>query len=244
MSSSIIHFQTKKSRQPCGRETPCGGQCHGHHAHAATSSCCGGACKNHALPSPASRTGKRQRAAFSVCIACFALLCLAGLFSFSTHAETKAVPPAPVANTTAASTTAASTTATSTPTASKDTGRYKEVDLKRLVPATRMPDGRRAVFEPKAVRFQARLQEGLKPQKSEYLQKVMSMMGAEEVPQVSQRVVIDYGGDKPLAVYVEDKVAKRLKNEAKVGESYTFYAFHVYNNRYGPAMVIVSFAGK
>jgi hypothetical protein len=232
MSSFLLRLETE-TRQPCGRKTPCGGKCR-HGAASSASSCCGGGAGDaRALPAPASRMGKRQRAALSACLALIALLCLAGLFSSSARAETKAAPQTPAASTVAASAPAAA-----------PQERYGEVDLKRLVPASRMTDGGRAIFEPRAVRFAARLHEGLKPQKAEYLQKVMGMMGAAEIPQVSQRVVIDYGGDKPLAVYVEDKVAERLKSEAKVGESYTFYAFHVYNNRYGPAMVITSFGGK
>jgi hypothetical protein len=249
MSSFLLHLETTETRQPCGRKTPCGGKCrHGHPPHAAASSCCGGAGKARALPYPAARMGKRQRAALCACLALIALICLAGLFSSSSHAEAAAQPAA--SNTPAASAPASGTAATNTASAPAAAApaapqeRYGEVDLKRLVPASRMTEGGRAIFEPRPVRFQARLQEGLKPQKAEYLQKVMGMMGATEIPQVSQRVVIDYGGDKPLAVYVEDKVAERLKNEAKVGEHYTFYAFHVYNNRYGPAMVITSFGSR
>jgi hypothetical protein len=213
-----IHDET---RQPCGRKTPCGGDCHGRCA----------------APPAVSPRAKRQTVFGLLCVTLIALFCFAGLFSSYARAETKATPQTTATSTPAASTTAASATAA-------PQTQYGEVDLKRLVPASRMTDGSRAIFQPKPVRFQARLHKGLQPQKADYLQKVMGMMGVAEIPQVSQRVVIDYGGDKPLAVYVEDKIAQRLKTEAKVGESYTFYAFHVYNNRYGPAMVITSFAGK
>ncbi|MDR1889600.1 MAG: hypothetical protein LBQ81_09535 [Zoogloeaceae bacterium] len=119
--------------------------------------------------------------------------------------------------------------------------RYQTVELVKLVPATRMTDGTRAIFAPQAVRFEATLAQGPTAQKAEYLKQVMGMMGIAEIPQVSQRVVLEYGGDKPLAAYVEDKAAQRLAREAKVGGRYTFFAFHVYNNRQGPALVVTSF---
>lgn len=118
---------------------------------------------------------------------------------------------------------------------------YRSVQLQELVPASRMTDGRRAIFAPTGVRFQARLAQGPSPQKAEYLQQVMGMMGISPLPRVSQRVVLDYGGDKPLAAYVEESAASRISQELKVGDSRTFYAYHVYNNRQGPALVITSF---
>jgi hypothetical protein len=207
-----------ETRHPCGRKTPCDGKCRERRQRAA-------------------RAREERRTAFGLlCLTLIALLCLAGLFSSSARAEEQAAASTAAAKATPADTTAAN--------AAAPQERYGDVDLKRLVPASRMTEGGRAIFTPRPVRFQARLHAGLTPQKAEYLQKVMRMMGATEIPKVSQRVIIDYGGDRPLAVYVEDQTAERLKNEAKVGERYTFYAFHVYNNRYGPAMVITSFAGR
>jgi hypothetical protein len=118
---------------------------------------------------------------------------------------------------------------------------YQIVDLQKLVPATRMTDGTRAIFAPQPVRFEAKLAQGPSAQKAEYLKKVLGMMGISEIQEVSQRVVLEYGGDKPLAAYIEDKAAQRIVREAKVGGRYTFYAFHVYNNRQGPALVVTSF---
>jgi hypothetical protein len=118
---------------------------------------------------------------------------------------------------------------------------YREINLKALVPASRMPDGQRTIFAPTGVRFHARLMQLPTPQKTEYLQQVMSMMRVQPLPRVNQRVVIDYGGDKLLAAYVEEGAAARIGQTLKVGDSRTFYAFHVYNNRQGPALVITSF---
>jgi hypothetical protein len=118
---------------------------------------------------------------------------------------------------------------------------YQQVKLAELVPATRMTDGTRAIFAPRPVRFSARLAQLPSPQKAEYLKQVMGMMGVTANLQVSQRVALDYGGDKPLAAYVEDQIATRIAGEIKVGDERTFYAFHVYNNRFGPALVITSF---
>ncbi|MDR3214074.1 MAG: hypothetical protein LBT71_09215 [Azoarcus sp.] len=118
---------------------------------------------------------------------------------------------------------------------------YQQIELVKLVPVTRMTDGGRAIFEPRPVRFTARLAQLPSPQKADYLKQVMGMMGSTADIQVSQRVALDYGGDKPLAAYVEDKAAARIGKELKAGDARTFYAFHVYNNRYGPALVITSF---
>ncbi|MDR2164933.1 MAG: hypothetical protein LBO79_04740 [Zoogloeaceae bacterium] len=126
--------------------------------------------------------------------------------------------------------------------ASDPAAEYQSVDLAALVPASRMKEGQgRAIFAPRAVRFQARLAQKPKPQKSDYLKEVMGMMGITPLPEVRQRIALEYGGDKPLAAYVEVKVAARIDKELKVGDNRTFYAFHVYNNRFGPAFVITSF---
>ncbi|MDR1423630.1 MAG: hypothetical protein LBI92_03350 [Azoarcus sp.] len=135
---------------------------------------------------------------------------------------------------------AAAAPAASTPAAADLRARFKKTDLVQLVPASRT-GGMRAIFEPKPVSFRARLAQLPSPQKAEYLKKVMGMMGADAELEVEQRVVLDYGGDKPLAAYVEKQTAARIGAELKAGDARTFYAFHVYNNRYGPALVITSF---
>ncbi|MDR0564953.1 MAG: hypothetical protein LBG78_08495 [Azoarcus sp.] len=121
---------------------------------------------------------------------------------------------------------------------------YQQIDLSKLVPVSRMTNGTRAIFAPRAVRFHAKLQRMPETQKSDYLKQVMSMMGITSVGEVNQRVVLEYGGDKPLAAYVENKTAQRIAKELKPGTEHEFYAFHVYNNRYGPALVIISFASE
>jgi hypothetical protein len=131
----------------------------------------------------------------------------------------------------------------SAPAAASDDPRtaYRPLDLAQAVPKLRMTDGTRAVFAPQAVRFTARLAQLPAPQKAEYLKQVMGMMGMTADLKVSHRIVIDYGGDKPLAAYVEDDAATRIGKELKTGDTRIFYAFHVYNNRYGPALVVTSF---
>jgi hypothetical protein len=118
---------------------------------------------------------------------------------------------------------------------------YKEIRLAELVPVSRMTDGGRAIFEPRPVRFAAKLAQLPSPQKAEYLKQVMGMMGVTAELKVGQRVALDYGGEKLLAAYVEDEAAVRIGKELKAGDTRTFYAFHVYNNRYGPALVITAF---
>jgi hypothetical protein len=139
------------------------------------------------------------------------------------------------AQTEAKAASAATAAATSDPRAN-----FRQLELAKLVPASRT-DGMRAIFEPRPVRFRARLAQLPQPQKAEYLKKVMGMMGVEAELNVEQRVVLEYGGDKPLAAYVEKGVATRIGQELKEGDERMFYAFHVYNNRYGPALVITSF---
>ncbi|MDR1229188.1 MAG: hypothetical protein LBK55_09285 [Azoarcus sp.] len=119
---------------------------------------------------------------------------------------------------------------------------YKEVKLAELVPAARITDGGRVIFEPRPVRFAARLAQLPTPQKADYLKQVMGMMGMSAEFKVGQRVALDYGGEKLLAAYVEDDAASRIGKELKAGDMRTFYAFHVYNNRYGPALLITSFS--
>ena len=120
---------------------------------------------------------------------------------------------------------------------------YKDVDLKKLVANARTEiPGQRVIFAPTAVRFRAVLAAMPAPQKTDYLKKALGMMGIENIGNVSQRIGIDYGGDKALAAYIEDSAAARLGKEAKAGQPLQFYAYHVYNHARGPALVVTSFA--
>lgn len=134
----------------------------------------------------------------------------------------------------------------STPTASSATdpaSSYKPVQLGELVEKSRTEiAGQRIIFAPTAVKFQARLSALPAPQKTEYLQSALAMMKVSTVPKVSQRIGLDYGGDKALAAYIEDSTAARLAKTAKLGQALTFYALHIYNNNRGPALVVTSFA--
>lgn len=118
---------------------------------------------------------------------------------------------------------------------------FKSVDLKALVPQSRMDPGQRAIFNPVRVRFTARLAAPPQAQKTAYLEKALDMLQISSKPKVTQRIGLDYGGDKLLAAYVEEGTAARIAKELKVGDSRDFYAYHVYNNQYGPALVVISF---
>lgn len=118
---------------------------------------------------------------------------------------------------------------------------FKTVDLKALVPQSRMDPGQRAIFNPVRVRFTARLAAPPQAQKTAYLDKALDMLQISAKPKVSQRIGLDYGGEKLLAAYVEEGAAARIAKELKVGDSRDFYAYHVYNNQYGPALVVISF---
>lgn len=120
---------------------------------------------------------------------------------------------------------------------------YKAVNLGELVDKSRTEiAGQRIIFVPTPVKFEARLSALPAPQKAEYLQSALAMMKVSTVPKVSQRIGLDYGGDKSLAAYIEDGTAQRLGKSAKLGQTLTFYALHVYNNNRGPALVVTSFA--
>lgn len=119
---------------------------------------------------------------------------------------------------------------------------YKDINLKELVTKSRTEiPGQRIIFAPSPVKFQATLSAMPAPQKADYLMTALSMMKVSDPPKVSQRIGLDFGGDKALAAYIDDSVASRLATSAKIGQSLTFYAFHVYNNNRGPALLITSF---
>jgi hypothetical protein len=119
---------------------------------------------------------------------------------------------------------------------------YKAVNLRELVTKSRTEiPGQRIIFAPSPVKFQATLSAMPAPQKAEYLMAALSMMKVSDPPKVSQRIGLDFGGDKALAAYIDDTVAARLVSTAKIGQTLTFYAFHVYNNNRGPALLITSF---
>ncbi|MFT3848565.1 MAG: hypothetical protein QM739_07735 [Propionivibrio sp.] len=118
---------------------------------------------------------------------------------------------------------------------------YKAVDLKTLVGSSRTEvPGQRVIFVPTPVRFQARLAALPAPQKTDYLKKALGMMGAGHNIQVSQRIGLDYGGDKALVAYIDDVAAAQLAKDGKVGQAMDFYAYHVYNHSRGPALVVVA----
>lgn len=121
-------------------------------------------------------------------------------------------------------------------------GNYKDVDLAQLVEKSRTGvPGQRVIFAPAPVRFRAVLSDLPKAQKADYLTAAMGMMKVSSPPKVSHRIGLDYGGEKALAAYIEDETAKRLAESVKPGQTRTFYAFHVYNNQNGPALLVVSF---
>lgn len=131
----------------------------------------------------------------------------------------------------------------SQPTVLDASASYKDVILKELVDKSKTDiPGQRIIFAPSPVKFQARLAAMPAPQKSEYLMMALSMMKVPSPPKVSQRIGIDFGGDKALAAYIDDTLAERLGKQAKLGQSLTFYAFHVYNNNRGPALLVTSFS--
>lgn len=120
---------------------------------------------------------------------------------------------------------------------------YKEVDLKKLVSDSRTEvPGQRIIFAPSPIKFRATLAARPAPQKADYLMTALSMMKVSNPPLVSQRIGLDYGGDKALAAYIEDGVAARLSKDVLPGQARTFYAFHVYNHSRGPALLVTSFS--
>lgn len=120
---------------------------------------------------------------------------------------------------------------------------YKDVDLKQLVSGARTElPGQRIIFAPTAVRFRAVLAAMPAPQKTDYLKKALGMMGINNLGNISQRIGLDYGGEKALAAYIDDAAATRLGQEAKAGQPLQFYAYHVYNHSRGPALVVTSFS--
>lgn len=130
------------------------------------------------------------------------------------------------------------------PTASTDASTsYKEVVLRELVEKSRTDiPGQRIIFAPTAVKFRARLSAMPVPQKADYLMSALAMMRVSSPPKVSQRIGLDYGGDKGLAAYIDDTAAERLVRSAQPGQTLSFYAFHIYNNNRGPALVVTAFA--
>lgn len=120
---------------------------------------------------------------------------------------------------------------------------YKDVVLRELIDKskTEIP-GQRIIFAPSPVRFKAKLSAMPAPQKSDYLMAALAMMKVSAPPKVSQRIGLDYGGDKGLAAYIDDALADKLRQGAKPGQMLTFYAFHVYNNNRGPALLVTEFS--
>jgi hypothetical protein len=138
---------------------------------------------------------------------------------------------------------AAATGSTAVDQASDPSAAYKDVDLRTMVGSSRSEvPGQRIIFAPSPVKFRATLAAMPAPQKTDYLKKALGLMGVGATLRVSQRIGIDYGGDKALAAYIDDAAAARLSREAKVGQQLNFYAYHVYNHSRGPALVVTSFS--
>jgi hypothetical protein len=138
----------------------------------------------------------------------------------------------------------AADTARQNPAAAPDpAAAYKEVDLKDLVAKSRtnLP-GQRIILAPSPIRFRAVLGALPVAQKSDYLLTALGMMKVGDPPKVSQRIGLDYGGDRLLSAYIEEGAAKRLAERIRPGQAQTFYAFHVYNYARGPALLVISFS--
>lgn len=119
---------------------------------------------------------------------------------------------------------------------------YKQVDLKALVANSRTEvPGQRIIFAPSPITFRATLASLPTPQKADYLIAALSMMKVSNPPKVTQRIGLEYGGEKAIAAYIDDRVAERLSKDVKAGQELIFYAFHVYNYSRGPALLITSY---
>ncbi len=174
---------------------------------------------------------------FFVPIALFlAAVLLIALFSTPVMAEQagNSQTPAQMATQTA--------TRTAAPSEGSVSEGFQAVDLKEMVPNSRMPQaGQHAYFTPSPVKFRARLAAMPRPVKTELLKKSMALMNSGTQPRVSQAIGIDYGGDKALLAYIDNAASARLAKELKIGDERTFYAYHVYNFHKGPAFIVVSY---
>ncbi|MDD5328495.1 MAG: hypothetical protein PHX38_00690 [Sulfuricella sp.] len=128
------------------------------------------------------------------------------------------------------------------PAAESAAAKFKQVELAQLVANSKTETaGQRIIFAPVAVKFRAVLSDLPKQQKADYLKAALAAMQFSSPPQVRHRIGLDYGSEKALAAYIEESAAERMAKTLKPGDSRTFYAYHVYNNNRGPALLVVSF---
>lgn len=118
---------------------------------------------------------------------------------------------------------------------------YQDIDIDYLVAVARPEKaGTSAFFQPAPVRFGARVKQGPRKRKVEYLYTALSFFPLDPEPKVSHRMFLDTPGGHPLPVYVDDSQVKRLKRLA-AGTPATFYGWHVYNYSKGPAILVTGF---
>lgn len=121
---------------------------------------------------------------------------------------------------------------------------YRTVELAKFVDQSRTPAGQRIILRPTGVSFVATLHRLPEPQTTAYLRQVLGMMKVAEAGDVTQRIVVSFGKDRFLPVYIEAAAAKRLSQNARAGERRRFYALHVYNYSKGPALVVTTFGER
>ena len=121
---------------------------------------------------------------------------------------------------------------------------YPPVTLPSFVDQSRTPAGQRIILRPTPVSFVATIHRMPEQQTTRYLKQVMNMMQVSAAGDVSQRIVVRYGDNQYLPLYINDEAAARLGEQAQAGEQRRFYALHVYNYSKGPALIVVSFGGR
>ena len=119
---------------------------------------------------------------------------------------------------------------------------FVPIDIDRYVATARPAKaGTRAIIRPSPVRFEGRLKQGPRPQKTDYLYTALGFFPLDPKPQVSQGMFVETPGGHVLPVYVDDTLLEPLKKHLAEGQAASFRGWHVYTYSKGPAILVVGF---
>lgn len=127
------------------------------------------------------------------------------------------------------------------PSAAEESGEFTRLSIEQLTPSVSLGDQDVEIVLRK-IKLDAEVAAPPAPRRARYLTGVLSDMGANSVPSVSQGIDIKSPTGKTLNVYLEDAVAGRAAKELQAGDKAVFYGYYVYNSvKHGPGILVSGF---
>lgn len=137
------------------------------------------------------------------------------------------------------------------PSAATDPQSFEHVDIDRFIDANvwekpdnfkGRPGGRVLIKRGEKVAFTGTMKQMPEKMDFTYVHTVLSLINFQPVPVVEHRMFVETPGGKVFPVYVEKGAAAKMHSLMNQGQEANFFAYHLYNRKSGPALMVVDAA--